>query len=206
MILVQETQSMYEGLEMQKHIQRQTTLKNKQWVYHILCGTREQDRVIYTDPEKRFLLLPGMGDVREKSSGYIAIVADPLLKCLRDLRGHHVHFLQELRDKCMQHLPVHFDQCSIHYHPSVYQLHIHFRTKEDKSHNDLRVFMLDTVIENLLSDTLYYKTTCLTFSVPMTSDFVRYVGKSTRFQNDANNCTKKNNRCVRRFNQRPIVI
>ena len=182
MLVCKETQAMYESKEMQVHIMRQITHKNKQWIYQILTGEREQDRVIFSDPEKKFILLISENQPVDNVCDYIAILSDPKLKCLRDLRGEHVPLLKQLKSTCMKHLPANIDHCSIHYHPSVYQLHVHFRYIGQKIQKDLRAFDLDTIISNLENDTLYYKTTDLTFSVPSTSDVVRFLGKSCVLQ------------------------
>ena len=138
--------------------------------------------MIFRDPDNRFVLLPTVNDVMERTNGYIAIVADPSLRCLRDLRGEHVRLLSDIKCMSLQHLPAGFDQCSIHYHPRVYQLHVHFRIARSPHQTDARVFMLDTVIKNLRDDPLYYKTTVLTYSVASSSDIVRVMGAKCRLE------------------------
>eukprot|EP00961_Rhodomonas_salina_P117616 1582942-Rhodomonas_salina.3 len=101
--------------------------------------------------------------------GYIAICTDTSLRCLRDLRGSHVAMLERLRDECLAVLPEDVVQCSIHYHPSVYQLHVHFRSNEGRS-GWPRVHLLDDVIANLRTDSDYYRKATIMFSMPSTSD------------------------------------
>jgi hypothetical protein len=123
-----ETADVFKSEAMQRYIRAQTKRPSKQWVYDIVHKRREREHVIYRDDELGFVLVPCPSDSAHARKGYIAIVYDARLRCLRDLRGSDVLLLQTLKQVCLQRLPDDVTHCSVHYHPSVYQLHVHFRT------------------------------------------------------------------------------
>lgn len=169
MLLFSETTAMFESEGMQEFISKHRSRHSKRWIFEIIEGERESDAVLHRDSKGAFLLLPCMTDTLGKMKGHIAICTDPSLRCLRDLRGEHVPMLERLRDECLAVLPDNVAQCSIHYHPSVYQLHVHFRSLEGKSIGP-RVHLLNDVIANLRADSEYYRKATLVFSMPCSSD------------------------------------
>lgn len=174
MFLCLETPAMFESENIQGYIQSQICSESKQWIYEILDGKRESTCVTYRDPGGRFLLLPNIQDSVTHGRGYIAIVSDRKLRCLRDLRAHHVGLLEEIKTKSIGVLNS-FGcrwKCSIHYHPSVYQLHLHFRQYDEKYVP--RVFPIEEVIGNLVKNGDFYKTENIIFSVSTGSDIFKY--------------------------------
>eukprot|EP00961_Rhodomonas_salina_P213512 2883551-Rhodomonas_salina.1 len=164
---------MFESAVMQNFIRQQQAKETKQWVYEVLEGTREIEDVVYRDTESRFVLLPCPADAQGRRKGYIAIVADRALRCLRDLRGEHTDLLREIRDTCLRHLPPDIRHASIHYHPSVYQLHIHFRSVRTVKADDPRTFELDEILFKLDRDPMHYKKADLVYSLPPASEIAR---------------------------------
>lgn len=118
---------------------------------------------------KMHSLLPGQSHTRETrvhklTLNWLAIVRDPEIRTLRDLRGHHAPMLSSMLQECMasveQLTGIRRDQVMayIHYPPSVYQLHIHFSYPYGQyCHRDAyRVHSLQNVINNLRIDSDYY--------------------------------------------------
>ncbi|KAF8437910.1 scavenger mRNA decapping enzyme [Boletus edulis BED1] len=106
-----------------------------QWVRDVLDGTAEADAVLCRTPH--FLIMPDMkwdpnGPI---SSLYLlAIVADPTLRSLRDLRGGpnaHIDLLEEIREKAYDVVEVRWGlpkgalRMYVHYQPSYYHFHVH---------------------------------------------------------------------------------
>ena len=95
---------------------------------------------------------------------WLAVVVDTSLRTLRDLRGTHVPMLQSLHTQACQKI---FEECGaeagqilayVHYPPSVYQLHIHFKhlSGHNVFHDTFRVHPLLSIINNLQIDPEYY--------------------------------------------------
>ncbi len=74
-----------------------------QWVYNILNGTSEADRVLYKDPHpvNGFVILPDLKwDSQDIDSLYvIAIVNRRDVLSLRDVNGEHLELLRSIRRK-----------------------------------------------------------------------------------------------------------
>lgn len=95
---------------------------------------------------------------------WLAVATDTNLRTLRDLRGCHIPMLQSLYTKTCQriHEETGVDpgqvMAYVHYPPSVYQLHVHFKhlAGPGMSHDTLRVHPLPTIINNLKIDPEYY--------------------------------------------------
>ena len=96
---------------------------------------------------------------------WLAVVADTSLRTLRDLRGVHVQMLQSLHSQACQKI---FEESGtepgqvlayVHYPPSVYQLHIHFKHLAGPNvfHDTFRVHPLLSIINNLQIDSDFYK-------------------------------------------------
>lgn len=96
---------------------------------------------------------------------WLAIVRDPELHSLRDLRGKHVEMLVRLRDQCLDCIFQETGVCSddimvyFHYHPSVWQLHVHFAYPymQYNHRNVFRIHSINTVIDNLRHSSDYYQ-------------------------------------------------
>jgi len=106
-----------------------------QWVRDVLEGKAEADSVVCRTP--RFLIMP---DMKWDPSGPIsslyllAIVSDPTIRSLRDLRGGpdgHVGMLEEIWERThgvvkeRWGLPRGALRMYVHYQPSYYRFHVH---------------------------------------------------------------------------------
>ena len=95
---------------------------------------------------------------------WLAVVTDPSLRTLRDLRGHHIPMLTRLHAECCGALQketgIPQDQiiAYVHYPPSVYQLHVHFKhpISSHTSYDAFRMHSLASIINNLRVDPEYY--------------------------------------------------
>nr|XP_026484066.1 m7GpppX diphosphatase [Vanessa tameamea] len=172
--IIQETSDCYNKLTL-PHIEKEQF--NLQWVYNILEGRSEQDRVVYDNKceKEGFVLVPDLKwDGLTKETLYLlAIVRQRGIKSLRDLDGSHLPLLKRVRDEgkkaIFEKYKVPGSQLRIyfHYQPSFYHLHIHFTYLRheapgiyaEKSH------LLDTVINNIEMMTDYYKKATLPFTI-----------------------------------------
>jgi hypothetical protein len=111
--------------------------------------------------------------LRSRSVHWLAVLADTSLRTLRDLRGDHIAVLITLYTQACQKISedtgIQADQIMayIHYPPSVYQLHIHFKHPigPHAAHDSLRIHSLVSVINNLRVDSDYYTKSILQLPV-----------------------------------------
>lgn len=104
---------------------------------------------------------------------WLAVVTDTTLRTLRDLRGKHIPMLISLYTQTCQKIhddmgiPLDQIMAYVHYPPSVYQLHIHFKhpISPHISHDSIRIHPLITVINNLKIDSDYYAKSILQLPV-----------------------------------------
>jgi hypothetical protein len=109
---------------------------------------------------------------------WLAVVTDTSLRTIRDLRGEHVPMLQALHaqscQKIFEEYGVHASQvlAYLHYPPSVYQLHIHFKhlSGHNAFHDTFRVHPLLSIINNLKIDSEFYKRSHLQLPVYVHTD------------------------------------
>jgi len=99
---------------------------------------------------------------------WLAVVTDTSLRTLRDLRGEHVPMLQALHAQACQRISDEFGleqtqiMAYIHYPPSVYHLHVHFKhLSSNQAFDTARVHPLLAVINNLQIDPDFYAKSCL---------------------------------------------
>jgi hypothetical protein len=100
---------------------------------------------------------------------WLGIVLDLGVRTMRDLRGEHAPMLSRMLESAMSTIEAQAgiprDQVMayVHYPPSVYQLHVHFSYPYGQyCHRDAyRVHSLQTIINNLQIDPLYYDNTTL---------------------------------------------
>lgn len=194
---------------MQSYISREISRPCKQWIHEVLCSRREADRVklrtpsfvllpdvntIQRRPKSNSLLLWQEGEcanhrwrIRRPHPAFhwLAVATDTKLRTLRDLRGEHIPMLTSLyTQSCLrikQETGVDPDQIMvfIHYPPSVYQLHVHFKypVSPGVSHDTFRVHPLATVINNLQIDGEYYSKSLLQLPVYTNTELFIALGR-----------------------------
>lgn len=136
-----------------------------QWLYNIIHGKDEQDKILYQDDD--FILMPDYKwNMEDPGKLYcLAIVKDKQLKSIRELTGNHVGMLESIYYYSLKTINDKFGykatelRAYFHYHPSFWHLHIHFNLIQnsdlatiDRSHS------LRSVIENLKVMSNYYQT------------------------------------------------
>jgi hypothetical protein len=168
--IVKETYQEY------KNFISQRDFKKEQWVYNILDGVAEQDKILYRDD--LFVLLPNytwnyvydnMGILNSKidlSQMYLlAFPTDKLIHSLRDLNDSHIKLLEHIQLKTLQIIKKIFDfdseiiRAFVHYSPSTYHFHIHWtlitninvNSSVEYSHN------LSNIITNIKIKNDYYQ-------------------------------------------------
>lgn len=138
---------------------------NYQWIFDIIEGRKEKDKIIYQDDE--FVLVPKNKKNSESIENIhiLALVANKELRSLRDLTSDHIPLLNHILKTSLEKLEIKYKipkeswRAYIHYYPSAWQLHIHFTYLNnldksamiDKSHDLYRV------IFNLSLNSKYYQ-------------------------------------------------
>ncbi|XP_077466381.1 m7GpppX diphosphatase-like [Stigmatopora argus] len=175
--LVEETADDYASITL-PFIQKQSF--SVQWVYNILEKKAESERIVFEDPDPKlgFVLLPDFKwDQKQLDNLYlIAIIHQRNIKSLRDLKFEHIPLLQNILQKGKEailqryNLPASKLRVYLHYQPSYYHLHVHF-TKlgyDAPGCGVERAHLLTDVIQNLQSDSHFYKARSLSF--PLRAD------------------------------------
>lgn len=175
MVLVEETGQMYEEITKPHLNNNQHSLT---WVYNILEGKSEQERVLFhdKDPDTGFLLAPSMAWMGDVDDLYLNTLTNRRdLTSIRDLRAQHLPLLQYMRDKtmeiCLEKYALEKNQLRIffHYQPSFYHLHLHVVNINYRPAGSEvgRAVLLRDVIDNLKLDDVYYKKATLTYLLKM---------------------------------------
>ena len=115
---------------------------------------------------------------------WLAVASDVKLRTLRDLRGHHVSMLRELYiqacKKIQDETGIEQNQIMVyvHYPPSVYQLHVHFKHPVGQHilHDTFRIHSLTSIINNLEIDSEYYSKSLLQVPVYPNTDLYTALG------------------------------
>jgi len=163
-ILVEETGKMYLEITKPYLDRNQNSL---QWIYNVLDGKSEQDRVVYHNKDEKdgFILVPSMNWPGEIEDLYLITLPNRKdLGSVRDLRGEHVEFLEKMEKEtvgaCEEKYGLGKGQLRIffHYQPSFYHLHLHVMNVGYRPTGTEvgRAVLLRDVIDNLKMDSEYY--------------------------------------------------
>ncbi|XP_037293316.1 m7GpppX diphosphatase-like [Manduca sexta] len=175
--IVLETPELYETLTL-PHIEKEQF--NLQWVYNILEGKSEQDRIVYDNKceTEGFVLVPDLkwDGVTKETLYLLAIVRQRGIKSIRELYETHLPLLKRIRDegkkKILEKYHIQGSQLRIylHYQPSFYHLHVHFTYLRHEAPGIYaeRSHLLDTVINNIEIMSNYYKKATLPFPISET--------------------------------------
>ncbi|CAD6564522.1 MAG: hypothetical protein TREMPRED_005400 [Tremellales sp. Tagirdzhanova-0007] len=106
-----------------------------EWVYNILDGVKEAERVLYSDEDedKGFMIVPDLKwDQTSMSALYLTVlVRTRTIQSMRDLTSHHIPLLREIQAQThhmvMERFGVRSDELRmfVHYQPSYYHFHVH---------------------------------------------------------------------------------
>jgi m7GpppX diphosphatase len=139
---------------------------DKTWVYNILDGISEADRILLkTDT---FVLLPDIiwtDHENINNMHYLAFVIQRDILSARDLRGKHINLLKDIDIKSKKiisathNIDINRIRSYIHYHPSTWHLHIHFDIVGTMSliANLETSILVHNVINNLTMSSTYYR-------------------------------------------------
>lgn len=173
--LVQETPHLYQTLT--KPFVESGAAHSKQWIYNILEGTSEADRVVCRDdhPDTGFVVVPDMKWTGEQLTDLYcqALVMRRDLTSIRDLSGDHLPLLMNIRDKATNAITAKYGVSSdrlrayFHYLPSFYHLHVHFAALTFDAPGTWcgKAHLLSDVISNLEQDPLHYRKASISFTV-----------------------------------------
>lgn len=180
---VHESAEMFWSVPTQSFIDRDIHNPQKKWIFQILEGQREKEKVKFQDDD--FLLIPDFKNIykrvprsRKKTFpvffNWMVIVKDMSLRNVRDLRGHHIPLLQKIKDKSVEILLDEFPGVQAqdimifaNYPPSVHRLHFHlcFPFFFSNAYDAFRVHCIDQIINNLQINSDYYYLSNFTFPV-----------------------------------------
>lgn len=160
------------------------------WVYNILDGVSEAERIILNDPDpdSGFVLTPDLkwaGD--EKDLYLVAICHRRDIRSLRDLHDGHMVLLMNILTKGTKAIKDRFKKhkghlrAYIHYQPSFYHFHVHFKTVDPNDYRSTdRDHLLSTVINNITLNKDYYKKASLTYPLSVSSALYQDLKKAKR--------------------------
>lgn len=148
--------------------------KNCDWVYKIFEGKKELDNVVCVT--KEFLIVTNNGKTFEETIKnnpnkftLVVLLFDLEIRTIRDLEKKHIELLLRMKQKSLEVINNYLKNVSdlenklifeFHYTPSTYQLHLNVKLNKKPETEEIRkqrIYLLDTVIENLESDSDYYK-------------------------------------------------
>jgi len=140
-------------------------LKEKQWIYNIIDHKAEKESIIFEDDN--IIIIPDWKwnhNLRELH--ILGIYKDKRLRSIRDLDSSHLKMLKDsIQTGChiiSHHYGFKLDNILtfFHYHPSTWQLHVHFMNVFDKKTRSAtlpRAHPSSLVIQNLELIDDYYK-------------------------------------------------
>ena len=140
--------------------------KKEQWVYNILDGVAEQEKILYRDEQIVIIPTYTWADHSDLTKMYLlTFPIDKKLHSIRDLDATHTDLLELIKIKTLETIKSTYGFDSdiikmyLHYAPSTYHLHIHFVLISNTDANSSCEYSheLNTVIENLKINSDYYK-------------------------------------------------
>jgi len=138
----------------------------EKWIYNILDGLAEQDKIIYQD--NKILIIPNYTWINFNNIDKIHLLVIPknrVLHTIRDLDKTHIELLKYIKNKTLQIIKSKYDfnyniiKMYFHYPPSTYHIHIHFVLISNTDVNSSVEYSheLSNVISNLIINSDYYK-------------------------------------------------
>lgn len=140
----------------------------EQWIYNILDGVAEHDKILYKDD--KIIIIPNYTwdtSTNNLSQMYLLVFpTDRELHTIRDLNFIHVDLLTYIKNKTLEIIKTKYGFDSsiikmfVHYSPSTYHLHIHFVLISNTDVNSSVEYShdLDSIINILKIKSNYYQT------------------------------------------------
>jgi m7GpppX diphosphatase len=137
----------------------------EQWIYNILDGNAEVDKVVYRDDNIVITPNYNWNGIDSLKMYLIVFPTDKTIHTLRDLTQNHIDLLTHIKNKTLEIIKLkwNFDsdviKMFIHYMPSTFHLHIHFVliSNVDVNSSVEYSYDLDSVINNLKIKSDYYQ-------------------------------------------------
>jgi len=155
----------YETYEQYLESLKKRDLSKDQWIYNIINGTSEQDKILYQDDH--LIIIPDYtwNENNIEDIHILTIPKDITLRTIRSLSRDDIEFLNLMRDKTTNIIKEKYNindnllKVYFHYLPSTYHLHIHFAHINNKNINSSVEYThdFDSVIYNLELCSDYYK-------------------------------------------------
>lgn len=148
---------------------------NKTWLYNILDGISEQDRILLDDPEFLLMLHPTWSGSLEDINHLqcLAIVKDRNILSLREVTSDHFNLLTSILENSLKTISDRFGvaksrvRAFVHYHPTFWHLHVHFKLIENISSYEFdRSHSVISIIQNIQMMSDYYQRVNLQISIP----------------------------------------
>lgn len=135
------------------------------WIYNIIDGIAEQDKIIYRDTVAIVIPTYTWDSKNIDKLHILCLPCDKTLRTIRDLTLKNVPILEYMKNITLKQIEKKYGlkqenlKIFFHYEPSTYHLHIHFiNTGYTESWSSVEYSHdLDTVIFNLKMDSDYYK-------------------------------------------------
>lgn len=162
-----------------------------QWVFNILDGKAEADRIILNDPDpdSGFVIAPNLkstGD--EQDIRLVAICHRRDIRSLRDLNDEHLILLKNILTKGTKAIKAKYKKSKghlrsyVHYHPSFYHFHVHFRMVDPSDYESSdRDNLLSTIINNISLQKDYYQKSTLTYPLSKNTALYQKLKSAKRF-------------------------
>jgi m7GpppX diphosphatase len=191
-----ETGEMHASAETRAFIEQEVERPSKQWVGEVVQSSRESESVRLRTED--FVLLPDINCNRRvckqapragrarmledggqvKRFNWLAIVTDPSIRSIRDLRGEHLGMLEELQRQCIAAIQREYEveaedvMVFANYPPSVYRLHFHLCAPffKPSAYDAFRMHPLSAIINNLRIHPEYYKVSAIQIPVHRNSE------------------------------------
>ena len=145
---------------------------DKTWVYNILDGKAESDRILFQNDN--FVVLPDTrwnpNDGNTDDLYFLAIIKNRHIKSIRDLTGNDIPLLEDMAKKIPQFakqkygINEKFLRMYFHYKPSTWHLHLHINninSSKTFSSSIEHAHSIFNVINNLKADRYFYRTATL---------------------------------------------
>lgn len=152
-------------------------LGDHKWVYNILEGRAEQDRILCKNEDEKegFVLAADLKwDMTTVENMYcLAIVKRRDIYSIRDLNQSHLPMLRNLQETCLATIKEKFGiprslvRVYFHYQPAYYHLHIHFAHLRYQAGAPVigKSVAVNDVLQNIALSSEYYKNATLVYYI-----------------------------------------
>ena len=214
-----ETPELHASDETQEYIRQEVARPSKAWVQEVVACGRESEFVKLRTAD--FVLLPDINCHRRPGRPYrtrlatrqetepallaraaangarrfnwLVILADAVLKSIRDLRGQHIPMLERMHRLCVEAIQREYRVAAedvmvfANYPPSVYKLHFHFCVPFFKptAYDAFRMHTLSSILNNLRIHPDYYRLSTFQIPVHRNSDLYRAIGSPDTSSGDS---------------------